>query len=199
MSPTLPSALLLAGGRSRRMRRDKATLPYDGQTQLKRAAQLLDKFCSGVFLSIRQGQNVSAEHLDVPIIEDAFGEIGPLGGILSAFAYQPDHAWMVLACDLPFLGEDTLQHLLEERDTEKLATAYRSSHDGLPEPLCAIYEPSAFKELHRFFEEEQKYCPRKILMLTEPKLLDPLDIRALDNVNTPEEYENAIAELSAQA
>ncbi|MGE4550015.1 MAG: NTP transferase domain-containing protein [Opitutales bacterium] len=199
MSPTPPSALLLAGGRSRRMRRDKATLPYDGQTQLKRAAQLLDKFCSGVFLSIRPGQSVSAEDLDLPIIEDAFGEIGPLGGILSAFAYQPDHAWMVLACDLPFLGEGTLQHLLEERDTDKLATAYRSAHDGLPEPLCAIYEPSAFQELHRFFEEERKYCPRKILMLTEPKLLEPLDLRALDNVNTPEEYENAIAELTAQA
>ena len=49
----------------------------------------------------------------------------------------------MLACDLPFLADETLRHLIEHRDPSRLATAYRSSHDGLPEPLCAIWEPAA--------------------------------------------------------
>ena len=47
----------------------------------------------------------------------------------------------MLACDLPLLDAATLEHLLRARDPRRAATAYRSSHDGLPEPLCAIYEP----------------------------------------------------------
>jgi len=196
MSPTPPNGLLLAGGRSSRMRLDKANLSYDGQIQLERAAKLLSQFCPSVHLSLRKDQNAPVESVNLPIIADAFGEIGPLGGILSAFASKPEHAWLVLACDLPFLGEDTLKHLLEERDTKKLATAYSSSHDGLPEPLCAIYEPSAARQLHHFFQEEKLLCPRKILIQTDPKLIDPLDHRALDNINTPEEYKNAAAVFS---
>ena len=186
-----PNALLLAGGRSRRMHRDKATLIYDGKTQLARTAELLAEFCSSTYLSVRKGQSQPAEGLDLPTLEDAFGEIGPLGGILSAFAARPDDAWLVVACDLPFLGRDTMRHLLHERDGD------RSAHDGLPEPLCAIYEPSAFQVLRRFLEEEEQRCPRKILILTDPKLLDPIDPRALDNVNTPEEYEEASTKLAS--
>ena len=49
--------------------------------------------------------------------------------------------WLVLACDLPFLDAETLRHLLRSRVVARAATAYRSSYDGLPEPLCAIWEP----------------------------------------------------------
>ncbi len=194
-----PNALLLAGGRSSRMHRDKATLVYGGKTQLARTAELLAEFCSSTYLSLRKGQSPPAEGLDLPTIEDAFGEIGPLGGILSAFSAHPDDAWLVVACDLPFLGKDTMRHLLHERDGNRIATAYRSAHDGLPEPLCAIYESSAFQVLRRFLEEEEQRCPRKILIRTEPKLLDPIDQRALDNVNTPEEYDEAATRLTASA
>lgn len=179
------------------MHRDKATLVYGGKSQLVRTAELVAAFCSSTYLSLRKGQSSPAEGLDLPTIEDAFGEIGPLGGILSAFAARPNDAWLVVACDLPFLGEDTVQHLLHERDSDCIATAYRSAHDGLPEPLCAVYEPSAFQEMRRFWKEEEQLCPRKILIQTEPKLLEPIDHRALDNVNTPEDYDEAVTRLTA--
>jgi len=197
MSRSPLNALLLAGGRSRRMCRDKATLTYGGQPQLERVAELLAKHCIATYLSLRQGQDIPAGGPDVPTIEDEFGEIGPLGGILSAFSFKPKDPWLVVACDLPFLTEDTLKNLVHERDPEYLATAYRSAHDGLPEPLCAIYEPSAFREILRFMEEEKEDCPRKILIQINTKLIDLVDQRALDNVNTPEEYKDAAAKLTA--
>ncbi|MFP6854356.1 MAG: NTP transferase domain-containing protein [Opitutales bacterium] len=195
MKGFLPNALLLAGGHSRRMHCDKATLLYNGRSQLTRTMELLGKFCPSIHLSLRAEQKAPPQEMDVPIVKDAFGEIGPMGGILSAFAAHPGNAWLVVACDLPFLGENTVRHLLSERDTHCSATAYRSAHDGLPEPLCAIYEPRAFQELRRF-KEETGHCPRKFLMEADVKLLDPIDLQALDNVNTTEEYNEATMHLT---
>ncbi len=93
----------------------------------------------------------------------------------------------MIACDLPFLSDAALSQLLRERDTSVLATAYRSAHDGLPEPLCAIWEPAAAAALADY-QAGGGTCPRKFLIRHPARLLEPDDSRALDNVNTPEEY-----------
>ena len=198
MAHPTPNALLLAGGRSRRMSCDKATLLYEGKTQLERATDLLQQFCPVVYLSLRKGQHVPSKKCKLPVIEDAFDEIGPLGGILSAFAVRPKEAWLVVACDLPLLGENTIRHLLQERDPNRIATAYRSTSDNLPEPLCAVYEPHAFSQMQQFQQKQKIRCPRKILMQTDTKLLAPIEPHALDNVNTPEEYKKAVTNLIAK-
>ncbi len=96
----------------------------------------------------------------------------------------------------PFLSDAALTQLLRERDAAGLATAYRSTHDGLPEPLCAIWEPAA-APLLASYQAEGGRCPRKFLIRHAVRLLEPLDRRALDNVNTPEEYAQAAAALDA--
>ena len=93
----------------------------------------------------------------------------------------------MLACDLPLLDEATLTHLLRARAPARAATAYRSSHDGLPEPLCAIYEPRSREPLTAYVAAGRQ-CPRKFLLGADAELIDEPDPRALDNVNTPEEY-----------
>jgi len=97
---------------------------------------------------------------------------------------------------LPFLSDAALSQLLRERDPTAVATAYRSAHDGLPEPLCAIWEPAAAAALAAY-EAEGGHCPRKFLIRQAVPLLEPKDRRALDNVNTPEEYARALAGLDA--
>jgi len=77
-----------------------------------------------------------------------------------------------------------------------LATAYRSAHDGLPEPLCAIWEPGAAAALESY-QAGGGHCPRKFLIRHAVRLLEPQDRRALDNINTPEEYAEALAALDA--
>ena len=69
---------------------------------------------------------------------------------------------------------------------ERPATAYRSSHDGLPEPLCAIYEPRSARPSPR--SRQGKHCPRKFLLQAGTHLLEEPNPRALDNINTPKEY-----------
>ncbi len=188
--------LVLAGGRSSRMHRDKAGLEYLGQSQLDRAFDLASRHVSPVFVSIRADQASDPTRADKPLIIDTLETGGPIVGIRSAFARFPEAAWLVLACDLPFLSDAALTQLLRERDPTGIATAYRSAHDGLPEPLCAIWEPAAAAALESAHSAGQT-CPRKFLIRSGAKLLDPIDQRALDNINTPEEYTEALAALGS--
>src|SRR5687768_17464241 len=125
--------LVLAGGASTRMRTDKATLQYHGQTQLDWVYSLVSKVCAATFVSVRPDQRDEATRARYPQIVDRETGIGPLAGINAALLAHPKAAWLVVACDLPFLTEDVLRSLLQQRDPSQIATAYRSAHDALPE------------------------------------------------------------------
>jgi len=189
--------LVLAGGRSTRMGRDKAALQYDGRSQLERAAALLTPLVGRCFVSVRADQQADALRARYAQIVDAVSVEGPAAGILSAMQAHPGAAWLVVACDLPFLDAATLQHLIARRDPARPATAYRSSHNGLPEPLCAIYEPAAAAALQAFVAGGRN-CPRKFLIQSDTLLLEARP-EALDNVNTPAELDEARARLGAAA
>jgi len=186
--------LVLAGGASTRMRSDKALLDYHGQPQMRWAFELLTKFCAATFISVRPDQREDPSRAGLPQIVDRQPGTGPIAGISAALQEHPKAAWLVLACDLPFLTEQTLQHLVAHRDPHKVATAYRSAHDGLPEPLCAIWEPSAREPVLAYLAGG-KQCPRKFLIDSDIALLDLPERAALDNVNTREEFGAAAAAL----
>ncbi len=194
--PTL-FGLVLAGGASTRMRTDKAALQYHGQPQLHWAFELASKFCAASFVSVRPDQRDDATRASFPQIVDRQPGIGPIAGISAALLEHPKAAWLVLACDLPFLTERTLRHLIAHRDPHKIATAYRSAHDGLPEPLCAIWEPAAREPVLAYIATG-KQCPRKLLINSHTALLDLPEQQALDNVNTAEEFNSAAAALRPQ-
>ncbi|GAC1456711.1 MAG: hypothetical protein PVS2B3_04120 [Steroidobacteraceae bacterium] len=185
--------LVLAGGRSLRMGRDKATLPYgDGTPQLERAVALLGRHAARVYVSVRADQAADPLRAQFAQIKDLHENLGPIAGLLAAQAQHPEVAWLVLACDLPLLDDASLTHLVSKRDATRTATAYRSSHDGLPEPLCAIYEPVS-REALSVWVAAGKQCPRKFLSGADVALLDEPNPRALDNINTPPEYQAVTA------
>ena len=132
--------LILTGGKSTRMGKDKALLNYHGKTQTEFCYELLEGFCDKVFISNRKDQSVVQGHKGLPQIHDHenYSGIGPLAGILSSMQKYPKAAWLVLACDLPYVCAKTIKHLIEHRNSKRLATAYQSSHDQLPEPLCDL-------------------------------------------------------------
>lgn len=175
------------------MRRDKSRLDYHGVSQAAWTAAALKEFCDDVRLSLRPGQEAHPDVAARPLY-DRYGSVGPLDGIVSAMEEDSGVAWLVVACDLPLLSRKTLAILVAGRDSGRLATAFRSSVDGLPEPLCAIYEPGAFPVLADCLFRNV-YCPRKILIQLEIPLLDLPDPRALQNINTLEEYEKARAQI----
>jgi molybdopterin-guanine dinucleotide biosynthesis protein A len=197
-APAPVYGLVLAGGSSSRMRRDKAALLYQGKSQLDRAVELASRHVAKVFVSVRSTQTLEPTRAQRHLIVDSVKGEGPIVGIRSAMAAHPGFAWLVLACDLPFLSDAALEQLLADRDPTVLATAFRSTHDGLPEPLCAIWEPAAAAALS-VYELSGGHCPRKFLMRHAATLIEPRDRRALDNINTPEEYAQAQGRLDSGA
>ncbi|HTL91120.1 MAG TPA: NTP transferase domain-containing protein, partial [Steroidobacteraceae bacterium] len=127
--------LVLAGGRSTRMRTDKAALLYAGRSQLERAMELIAPHVERAYVSVRADQGEDPLRARFAQIRDLHDNLGPVAGLLAAQARHPEAAWLVLACDLPLLDAATLAHLVRCRAPQRVATAYRSSHDGLPEPL----------------------------------------------------------------
>ncbi|UMM08943.1 NTP transferase domain-containing protein [Gluconobacter frateurii] len=192
MSPLY--GLVLAGGFSSRMRQDKAALTYHGEPQLRNAFDAVSPMVEQCFVSVREAQKDEPLRAGFPQIVDAVDVDGPAAGLLSAHQAYPDAAWLVLACDLPLLDRVTLETLIGARDAQHVAVAYRSEHDGLPEPLCAIWEPAALEALARQVEEGRK-CPRKLLINSDTRLLSPRTTGALDNINTPEERESVSRRL----
>ena len=99
---TVPEALyglVLAGGRSRRMGSDKAALQTDGETQLKRTVRLLNRHVDCVFVSTQADQSDDPVRSGFDQIVDAYDDLGPVAGILSAMDSGPEKSWLVLACD----------------------------------------------------------------------------------------------------
>jgi molybdopterin-guanine dinucleotide biosynthesis protein A len=177
------------------MQRDKAALTYHGRTQLEWAVSFLQPHVQRVFVSVRPDQTNDLVRARFDQIVDTHDNLGPIAGIMAAQAKYPEVAWLVLACDLPFLDDGTLTTLVAARQPQRLATAFRSSHDVLPEPLCAIYEPAS-REAILAHAASGKNCPRKFLINSDVHLLDEPNPHALDNVNTPDEYGSAVAALS---
>jgi len=183
------NGLVLAGGRSKRMGKDKGAIQWNGKEQRYSAADLLKKYCKEVYISCRQEQKneILSEY---QTLTDSFLDFGPYGGILSALRAERDKAWLVVACDLPLLDEETISYLIKNRNTDSIATTFESPHDGLPEPLITIWEPKSYPVLLDFLGKGYT-CPRKVLINSNKTILQPPISHALMNVNTPEDARKA--------
>ena len=149
------SGFVLAGGRSSRLGRDKALLPWppnafaegNSQTLLQHSIARLQCVCSTV--------SICANRDDFPftgaVIPDALPGNGPLGGIVAALEYSTTDWNLMLAVDLPFLPVEALQALVAcaSPPAKTAITSPASSPqtvacilpelDGLPQPLCGLY------------------------------------------------------------
>jgi molybdopterin-guanine dinucleotide biosynthesis protein A len=177
------NGLILIGGKSSRMGTDKSLLHYHGIPQREYLFELLNKFCSEVYFSSRQEQGLSANY-----ILDAQA-ISPISGILSAFKYSPQAAWLVLACDMPLVNEETLSLLIRNRNTEKIATAFYNPDIDAPEPLITIYEPEAYPLLIDFIKAGNK-SPKFFLQNNDVELIEIKEKNILKNVNTRADFDS---------
>lgn len=181
--------LILTGGKSTRMGRDKGQLDYHGLPQRNYLFSLAANCCEKVFYSIREDQTSTFD--EHPYIVDRNKYKGPTNGILSAYEKYPDIGWLVLACDLPLLQKDCVNQLIAERDTSKLATVFATKQSKLPEPLIAIWEPKGLKQFQKAIVNKSVVGPRKFLEGSDIKIIYPLLDNLLYNANSEAEYKKA--------
>lgn len=180
--------LVLAGGKSQRMGRDKGQLDYHGLPQREYLYQLMEKEMGiEAYLSCREDQLASMPE-GHRVLSDSFLGLGPYGAILSAFRKDPNSAWLVVACDLPFVDRAGLQYLIDHRDTSSVATAFHNPATNFPDPLLTLWEPRAYPVLLQFLAQGYS-CPRKVLINSPIQNIKAPNGQLLTNVNNPTEFE----------
>ena len=175
---------VLVGGRSSRMGRDKALLPYRGIT--------LGRYVAGAVAAAAGNATLigDPERYSVfgyPVIPDLYPGEGPLGGILTALAHSSSDWNLITACDMPALGPEFLGQLLDAARKRRSDILVPLTPGERLEPLCAVYCGDARGVLQAAFERGV----RKISEAFKGLRVAPYpvaEVAIFQNVNTPEEW-----------
>jgi molybdopterin-guanine dinucleotide biosynthesis protein A len=183
------SCIILAGGKSSRMGKDKKFLLYGGKTFLEIAVENAAAICDEVIVSLgtrEQEEELLSRGYDLATVVDAVRSKGPLMGLCSAMRRCTRDYVVVMPCDTPLLNPEVFRHLLEEsRGWDAVIPVVR----GLPEPLIGVYRVKPFL---RACEEAVRSGNFKVVdavkNLGRIKYL-PMSTSGFLNVNTPEDME----------
>ena len=197
------SVVILAGGQSRRMGRDKRALPWrpaaDGsrQTLLQHVVATVAAMTDDVVLVANDDPEVAG----VRVVGDLYRRSGSLGGIYSGLAAAAHDLAFIAAADMPFLNPGLIRELVGRAPG---ADAVVPVTGGRPEPLHAVYRKSVLKPARtRVQRRELKVAPVFDAVSTvwvqeaDLRVLDP-DLRSFWNLNTPDDYERALALATSQ-
>jgi molybdopterin-guanine dinucleotide biosynthesis protein A len=183
MNPAPLAAIVLAGGRSRRMNREKSLLPVGGKTLIETIVAQIRPFFEPILISAADKGPFA--FLNLPVIEDETPGQGPLPAILTALRASPHAGNFILACDIPVIDIPFMQMILaRSRRFEIVVPRYG---DGKTEPLFAAYDRSVIPAI----EKQLAAGERRISSLfwtcrTEFVAMDGQ--KWFRNLNTMEEY-----------
>ena len=127
------TAVLLAGGKSNRMQRDKAFLPFLGKTFIEHIIEAISPLTDRVFI-VANNQNY--QQFDIETIEDIISDAGPVGGIHTALTHTKTPYNLILSCDIPLISTELLTFLIQNSIQTDLNII--SLKEQL-QPLTAIY------------------------------------------------------------
>jgi molybdopterin-guanine dinucleotide biosynthesis protein A len=177
------AGFVLVGGRSSRMGYPKGLLAIGGETLAARTARLLASVASPVTLV---GAPDLYGNLGHEVIPDDFDGLGPLAGILTALRSTTAEWNLVVACDMPGLTIDFLEHLSRRARASPVdCVVPRTTR---LEPLCATYR----KSCHTPLDRARRQGIRKLLDALSGlrvEVWQAPDPEPLRNVNTPAQWE----------
>lgn len=187
------SAIVLAGGLSRRMGRPKAFLRVGNASLIERVLAVAAEVAPEVLLVTNQPSWF--RHLAVPLVRDRFSGQGPLAGVHAGLAAASHPRAVVLACDLPFVSAALLRYLVSVGEGfDAVVPVVR----GYPEPLVAVYAKSCLSAIEQLLTSASPvkiadfYSQVSIRYVPEEELAPLVEVeKAFFNVNTPEDLAKA--------
>ncbi|WP_029458784.1 molybdenum cofactor guanylyltransferase [Solidesulfovibrio alcoholivorans] len=187
-APQTPLGVILAGGKSSRMGRDKAWLSFFGQPMLARVASVVQNVTGELCVS---GRDPAVFGIHAPWLPDVLSGQGPAGGVLTVLE-ATGRSCLVVSCDLPFLDEATLARLVaawRNRPAGARMTTYRIADTGYVESLVAIYDPEGAPLLRESLARGQRRLsaifPESLRCHIDYDKADRDTARAFFNVNAP--------------
>ena len=201
------TGIVLCGGRSSRMGQPKAWLPFGGERMLQRIVRILRAAVDPVVVVAAPGQDVPDLPSDVAIVRDEIEGKGPLGGLaagLAALEGKADAAYLS-SCDVPFLKAEFVTQVLSFLSP---VSSLPSPEIAVPRvngyfhPLAAAYRLAVLPHVRELLAADRlrpvflfERVPTRVIEPGELADIDPA-FRSLQNLNTPEEYAAALADIS---
>jgi molybdopterin-guanine dinucleotide biosynthesis protein A len=193
--PLPVTGLILCGGKSQRMGRPKAFLPYQGTTMVAHVIATVRDLFNEVFLVANEPQLF--EDLGCDIVKDILPYRGPLGGILSGLLVASNQYSFVLPCDMPFVNKRLIREMTMRRHGSDVLVL---RHAAGIEPLIGIYSKGCVKPLEEsLFAEEPSLHDFVSGLNAEAYFYDPKQepggpdvMPPYFNIDTPQDYSKAI-------
>ncbi len=188
--------IILAGGKSKRMGRDKAFLPFKNKTFLRNILETLDSFCSRFLIVVNKDFDLyrkEIQNLKTPVIfiRDLNPYDGPLNGIVSALNQIKSDRVFIGTCDTPILSKKLLSYLLEKLEN---FDAVIPEIDGKIQPLNTFYSKNALEKALEVYQDNKKSLMAwldklnyKIIHKEEIITFDK-EIFTYKSINTPDMY-----------
>ena len=210
------SALVLAGGQSRRMGRDKALLDFDGAPLIARVIERVRQVCAEVIVVANDAYAYAC--FGARVVSDVYPGKGSLGGIFSGLQAAHEEYALAVACDLPFLNDALLRYMIllapqadvviprAHAPTGKAQGATRYDQLAVKESglqaMHAIYSKHCLEPMRaRLLADDLRiinFFDQVRVHIVEPDQVARFDPQLLSflNVNTPEDWKSALLLLS---
>ena len=179
--------IILAGGKSSRMGKDKAFISNQGKMLINYSLELVQNFCDPVLISA----NSSAyDSFNLPIIKDEFTGYGPIAGIYSSLKHAENNWNFVISCDTPLVSEEVVRRLIANLGDYNCVVP---THNGHYEPLVALYNKSSLIKME--LSIQNGIFKMKVLMdRLKTKFVDVSDLVGNDpdlfrNINSPKDMD----------
>jgi len=190
-------AIILCGGRSRRMGRSKALLPFGPERMLQRVVRLVGEACETTVVVARPRQQLPDLPSAVHIARDRFADLGPLEGIAMGLGQLPEsvEAAYVTACDVPLLVPEFVRRMAELLGPHAIVVPHVG---GFDHPLAAVYRRTVLAEVEALLAEGLRRpallferVPTRRVGRAELADVDP-ELKSLANLNSAEDYRAAL-------
>jgi molybdopterin-guanine dinucleotide biosynthesis protein A len=176
------TGIILAGGKSSRMGRDKGTVLLHGVPMIEHVLRTLRQVTDSVIII---GPKLIYQNIGCDVFEDIYPENGPLGGIFTALTYSQTERNLVLSCDIPFVDVDTLQIICNHKTEYSIVVP---EYLGQVEPLCAIYNKSLLPAVENALKNDELAMRRFVSCMPHENLaFDTTELNPFRNINTADE------------
>ena len=202
---------VLAGGKSQRMKTDKAFLQIGGETFLTRAVKTLSSTCKNrvkIVLNKAQMSFIKRFPNQIPYIFDVYENRGALGGIHAALSDCQSGWAIILAVDLPHVTSEVIENLSRIAFKSKdFAALVPIQTDGRPQPLCAVYQAKyCLPKLENLLMKTASASVGNFLELVATRLVDITELTAHEdkenlffNVNRVCDFQNLLKNCDKSA
>ena len=143
------TAIILAGGKSSRMKEDKGLVSFNGKLLVEHVIETIKKITGKIIIIT---VNPAYKQFGYPCLEDEMKDKGPLGGIYTGLVHSSTQKNLFVGCDMPFLSEKLLTELINTCGEEDVLL---TEHRGKAEPLCSVYDRSCIAHIRPLLEQDQ--------------------------------------------